>query len=62
MQTLNKKYNVYTSNNGQQALDILKQKNVSMIISDVMIPKMSGYELCSAVKNNIELSYIPIFY
>lgn len=46
--------------NGMEGLKILEKKNVDIIVSDVMMPEMDGYEFCSKVKNNVEFSHIPI--
>lgn len=57
---LSRKYNVFTSRNGKEALDVLKEQDIQLIISDVMMPEMNGYELCQRIKNDIEYSHIPI--
>lgn len=53
-------YHVVVASNGVQALELLKEVPISIIITDVMMPKMGGCELCSAVKNDIELCGIPV--
>lgn len=53
-------YIVEKATNGIEGLKILESKNVSVIISDVMMPEMDGYEFCTKVKNNVEYSHIPI--
>lgn len=53
-------YIVEKASNGIEGLKILETKNISIIISDVMMPEMDGYEFCSKVKNNVEYSHIPI--
>ena len=57
---LNGKFHVERALNGVDALKILDKKNVDIIISDVMMPEMDGFEFCSNVKNNIEYSHIPV--
>ena len=57
---LSRKYNVFTSGNGKEALNVLKEQDIHLIISDVMMPEMDGYELCGNIKNNVEYSHIPI--
>ena len=57
---LSKKYRVLTATNGLEALDILSQEDINLVVSDVMMPKMNGYELCEKIKNDIEFSHIPI--
>lgn len=51
---------VYTSNNGAEALIDIKSKKPDIIISDVMMPRMNGYELCKSIKSNLEISHIPV--
>ena len=43
-------YKVLTAEDGQQALDIVKKEKVNIIISDMKMPNMSGFELLRAVK------------
>jgi two-component system, cell cycle response regulator len=57
---LDEKYNILTSQNGQQALDLLAKETVHLIISDVMMPVMDGFELCKVIKSNFEYSHVPV--
>ena len=57
---LSTNYKVLKAMNGLEALEVLKNENADIIISDVMMPKMDGLELCTAIKNNICFSHIPI--
>jgi signal transduction histidine kinase/ligand-binding sensor domain-containing protein/DNA-binding response OmpR family regulator len=57
---LSTNYNVLKATNGEEALEILKTDNVDIVISDVMMPQMNGLELCTAIKNDIYTSHIPI--
>ena len=57
---LSKQYNVITAANGKEALVKLQNNNIDIIISDVMMPEMDGFELCREVKSNIETSHISI--
>lgn len=52
-------FKVETASNGKEALAILDQKEVTVIVSDVMMPEMNGFELCAAIKNNIDYSHLP---
>lgn len=52
-------YTVMEAENGQIAIDLLKKNTVNLIISDVMMPVMDGFELCNQVKNDINFSHIP---
>ena len=52
-------YNIYTVNNGVEGLEIVKKKKIDFIISDVMMPKMDGFEFCKHIKKDINTSHIP---
>lgn len=45
--------------NGAEALDVIKQRQPDLIISDIMMPVMNGYELCKNIKGNVNTSHIP---
>ena len=51
---------VYTANDGEQALELIRLKAPDIIVSDVMMPRMDGYELCRRVKSDLNISHIPI--
>jgi len=52
-------YAVLEAADGKEALERLANHTVNLIISDVMMPNMDGFELCNAVKNDINYSHIP---
>lgn len=54
------KYNVFEAEEGKAAIDIAKNKNIDLIISDVMMPIMDGMEMCNEIKTNIKTSHIPV--
>ena len=53
-------YHVLTATNGVEAIEVLKENSVNLIISDVMMPEMDGLELCQRIKSDLEYSHIPI--
>ncbi len=56
-------YIVLTANNGVEALKVLNDEKVDVIISDVLMPKMDGFQFCREVKKQERLKDIPfIFY
>ncbi|MGK6349855.1 response regulator transcription factor [Parapedobacter sp. DT-150] len=57
---LSEDYHVLKAENGRQALAILADHPVQLIVSDVMMPEMDGYELCRRIKSDVEHSHIPI--
>ena len=57
---LSKYYKVLTANNGVEAMEVLKDQIVNLIISDIMMPLKDGLELCNEIKSNLETCHIPI--
>ncbi len=57
---LSKYYNITTAKNGKEAIELIKEQDVDIVISDVMMPEMDGLELCRTLKNDLETSHIPI--
>ncbi len=57
---LERRYSVLQAANGNEALEIIENNPVSLVISDVMMPDMDGFELCKTLKSDIRLSHIPI--
>lgn len=57
---LSREYTVCQATDGNQALQVLKGSEVDLIISDVMMEGMDGYELCRTLKADINTSHIPI--
>lgn len=51
---------VYVAGDGEEAWEFLGQSQPDIIVSDVMMPRMDGYELCRRVKNNLKVSHIPV--
>ena len=57
---LNKQYNVILASNGKDGYDKAKATIPDIIISDVMMPKMDGLEMLKELKNDPDLSFIPV--
>lgn len=53
-------YRVITANDGVEAYDIVLDRLPDIILCDVMMPRMDGYELCRKIKEDIRTSHIPI--
>ena len=57
---LSENYNILLASNGKEALGIIEDKRVDMVISDIMMPIMDGCELCNAIKSDLDTSHIPV--
>ncbi|MDE3184339.1 MAG: DNA-binding response regulator [Bacteroidota bacterium] len=57
---LRDKYRILKAENGKEALEILSNEALQLIICDVMMPEMDGFEFCKIVKSNFEYSHIPV--
>ncbi len=53
-------YSVISADNGKQGLEVLNNTNINLVISDVMMPEMDGFEFCKRIKSQIEISHIPV--
>ncbi|MFT4155564.1 response regulator [Parafilimonas sp.] len=53
-------YAIKKTINGKVALEVLRNEVVDLIVSDVMMPVMDGFELCSIIKSDVELSHLPV--
>lgn len=57
---LEKEYLVVVAGNGTVAVERLHQQRVDIVVSDVVMPEMTGYELCTYIKKSEGLNHIPI--
>ncbi len=53
-------YNIHSATNGMEALDIIGSKSIDLVLLDVMMPGMSGYEVCEVLKASNETRFIPV--
>ncbi|AFB20836.1 PleD family two-component system response regulator [Rickettsia canadensis] len=53
-------YTVLTANSGKEALAILTKEKIDIILLDVMMPEMDGFEVCKRIKTNLETTHIPV--
>lgn len=58
--SLTERYTVHLASNGEEGLIMAKNIMPNLIISDIMMPRMRGDEMCVALKSDIETSHIPI--
>jgi len=53
-------YNVVTAGDGKEALTLLEKGLPDLMISDIMMPEMDGYDLCRIIKEKEEWKYLPV--
>ena len=57
---LSNDYEVITAYNGKDALDKAKSEEPDLILLDVMMPDMDGYEVCRIIRHDYKIDFIPI--
>ncbi|HID89323.1 MAG TPA: response regulator [Anaerolineae bacterium] len=55
-------YDVVLANNGAEALERVSQEKPALVLLDVRMPKMTGYEVCRRLKENPETEKIPVVF
>ena len=53
-------FKIRTDANGKEALRVLEEEEISLVVSDVMMPEMNGFELCRTIKSQLPFSHIPV--
>jgi DNA-binding response OmpR family regulator len=53
-------FNVLTAGDGIEALDLLKQNHIDLILLDIDMPRMNGYQLCKLIKRDDKFKDIPV--
>ena len=53
-------YDVVTATNGEQALQKVREEKPDLVILDIMMPKLDGYETCRMIKNDAATKQIPV--
>ena len=53
-------YQVIIANNGKIAIEIMKNQEVDIVLSDVMMPEINGLKLCEMIKRNLQTCHIPV--
>ena len=56
----NKTYEVITANNGVSGLKMAEMEKPDIVLLDIMLPKMDGYEICRRIRNNSDLAKTKI--
>lgn len=55
-------YEVYVAPRGENAMDLTRQKMPNVIVLDIMLPDIDGYEVCRRLRTNLRTSHIPILF
>ena len=55
-----KGYDVRGVSNGQQALDAIQEERPDLVLLDIMLPEIDGFEVCQRIKDNPETKDIPV--
>ncbi|MCU0447555.1 MAG: response regulator [Microscillaceae bacterium] len=55
-------YQVFIARNGQEALDIIDNQMPSLVLLDIMMPEVDGYEVCRQIKTNERLDATKIIF
>ncbi|HZX11464.1 MAG TPA: response regulator [Acidobacteriota bacterium] len=51
---------VYSAKDGEEGLELAKKEDPSLVISDMLMPKLHGYDLCREIKNSDETKHIKV--
>lgn len=57
---LRERFHVTVASDGQQAWDMIQAQQPDLVVSDVLMPHMNGFELCKRIKSTYETSHIPV--
>lgn len=58
---LRKKFKkIWVAYDGEEALRICSESHPDIVVSDIQMPRMNGYELCKHIKEDLEISHIPV--
>ncbi len=60
LQMLSEQYDVSVVKNGKLALEVIQNKHVDLVVSDIVMPEMDGLELCKAIRSDPVISHIPV--
>jgi signal transduction histidine kinase/DNA-binding response OmpR family regulator/ligand-binding sensor domain-containing protein len=58
--TLSNDFKVYTAKDGEKAWEFISKHMPDLVVSDIMMPNLDGFELCKLMKSTFETSHIPI--
>jgi two-component system cell cycle sensor histidine kinase/response regulator CckA len=53
-------FEVVTAVDGQDALELMRQRHVDAVLSDVLMPRLDGFRLCAAIRRDVSLAHVPV--
>ncbi len=59
-ESLSEKFNIYKSSNGNDAIQVLNESSINLILSDVVMPNIDGVTFVSTIKEDMRFSHIPV--
>lgn len=59
---LSRIYNVVKATDGEEAMEMLDKHVINLVVTDIMMSNLDGYELCRQIKSNIAYSHIPVIF
>jgi len=57
-----KNYNIFVATDGKSGLEILNESKIDLVLLDIMMPEMDGYEVCKIIRNTPKIKDIPIIF
>ncbi len=55
-------FEIIKAHNGKEALEVIDKESIDLILTDIMMPVMDGFELAKNIKENPKISYLPIIF
>jgi CheY-like chemotaxis protein len=55
-------YHVVTAESGKEALELLSEKKIDLVLLDIVVPAMDGYDLCEKIKTNKKQELLPVIF
>ncbi|MGD1841608.1 MAG: response regulator transcription factor [Thermonemataceae bacterium] len=55
-------YEVFVARNGREAIELLQKEIPALVVLDIMMPDVDGYEVCTLIKKRKELAHIKVIF
>jgi len=62
MELLGDDYEIYAATDGETALEILEEEKIDLVLLDIMMPEIDGFEVCRRIRNNQRTKEIPVIF